>query len=487
MRYDRYSCSCFLLLLLVFLLLSLSTGCISARKNPDLAHIFAVARSSTGKRPVIVIPGILGSELINSRTGEKVWPTPFRTSEEGLPMNPDLSQNTDELVPGNIVETVKLARILPEVYVYRDLLEALRRYAGYRPGDWQNPSTDGDKDTYYVFAYDWRKDNVGNARELVRRIQRLKEKLGRPDLRFNVVAHSMGGLIARYAAMYGDADHLDGDQEIRPTWAGAAHIKKIVMIGVPNEGSADAFATLIDGYSITEGLRRRVPLLNKLTAEDAVRTPSVFQLLPHRESARFLDENLQPLQIDLYDVAVWKRFGWSPIYDADFQRRYAVDGSDPGGNGSTGEKLEVLDAYLAATLKRARRFHESLDAGAKDNTPVMLLAIGGDCEETLSSLVLLRDQKGDRWVTLIRPREFRTSSGVRNSKRQVTEAMYAPGDGRVTRMSLLGESVNSGAQSSRVNLPLAYAVFGCDLHGQLQRNKILQDNTLTAIVSETIR
>jgi len=37
---------------------------------------------------------------------------------------------------------------------------------------------------------------------------------------------------------------------------------------VPNEGSADAFATLIEGYSITEGLRRRVPLLNKLTAED---------------------------------------------------------------------------------------------------------------------------------------------------------------------------------------------------------------------------
>jgi pimeloyl-ACP methyl ester carboxylesterase len=468
-------------------LVVISSGCISARKNPDLARIFAEARTNPGKRPVIIIPGILGSELINSKTGEKVWPTPFRTSEEGLPMNPDLSQNTDELVPGNIVETVKLARILPEVYVYRDLLEALRRYAGYRPGDWQNPTTDGDKDTYYVFAYDWRKDNVGNARELVRRIARLKEKLGRPDLRFNVVAHSMGGLIARYAAMYGDADHLVGDQEIRPTWAGAAHISKIVMIGVPNEGSADAFATLIDGYSITEGLRRRVPLLNKLTSEDAVRTPSVFQLLPHRESARFLDENLQPLEIDLYDVAVWKRFGWSPIYDTDFRRRYGGESGDPGGNGSNDEKLQVLDAYLAATLKRAQRFHESLDAGAKGNTPVMLLAIGGDCEETLSSPVVLRDQKRDRWITLIRPREFQTSSGVRHTKRQVTEAMYAPGDGRVTRLSLLGESLGASIPSPGLNLSLAYAVFGCDLHGQLQRNKILQDNALTAIVSETIK
>ena len=465
----------------------MSTGCISARKNPDLARVFAEARVSTGKRPVIIIPGILGSELINSKTGEKVWPTPFRTSEEGLPMNPDLSQNQDELVPGDIVETVKLARILPEVYVYRDLLEALQRYAGYRRGDWQKPAADGDKDTFYVFAYDWRKDNVGNARELVRRIAVLKEKLGRPDLRFNVVAHSMGGLIARYAAMYGDADHLSGEQEIRATWAGAAHISKIVMIGVPNEGSADAFATLIEGYSITEGLRRRIPLLNKLTAEDAVRAPSVFQLLPHRESARFLDENLKPLPIDLYDPAVWKRFGWSPLYDSGFRKRFSVGDAEPSGNGSSDVRLNDLDAYLAATLRRARRFHESLDGGGRGNPPVMFLAIGGDCEETLSSPVVLRDAKRDRWITLIRPREFQSSTGTRNSKRQVTEAMYAPGDGRVTRTSLLGESVNARDASTRLSLPLAYAVFGCDLHGQLQRNKILQDNALTAIVSEVMR
>src|SRR4030095_15250970 len=136
------------------------------------------------------------------------------------------------------------------------------------------------------FAYDWRKDNVANARELITRIRRLKEKLGRPDLRFNVGAHSMGGLIARYAAMDGDADLPSNEDPIQPNWAGAAHINKIVMIGVPNEGSADAFATLIEGSSITEGLRRRVPLLNKLTAEDAVSTPAVFQLLPHRDSVR---------------------------------------------------------------------------------------------------------------------------------------------------------------------------------------------------------
>ena len=464
-------------LLLILIAVSLvSSACISARRTPNLEHIFATARARTGKRPVIVIPGILGTELINTKTGETVWPSAFRTSQEGLPISPNLAANHDDLVPGKIIETVKLARVLPEVYVYRDLLIALRRYAGYRDGDWNNPSADGYQDTFYVFPYDWRQDNISNARELIRRINQLKTKLQRPDLKFNIVAHSMGGLIARYAAMYGDADLPAGDGPIQPTWLGAAHISKIVMIGVPNEGSADAFATLVEGYSITEGLRRRVPLLNKLTAEDVVSTPSLFQLMPHRSAVKFLDEDLQPLAVDLYDQEVWKRYSWSVIYSSpDFRRRHAGAAGADGGNGKSEEDL---DAYLAATLQRARRFHEALDAVNDSSSPVMLLAFGGDCEETLSSPVILRDEKRNRWVTLTRPREYRTSKGVKISKRKATDAMYAPGDGRVTRESLLGENLFKNLSR--------YAVFGCDLHGQLPRNKSLQDNALTAIVGEVM-
>jgi pimeloyl-ACP methyl ester carboxylesterase len=462
-------------LIATLILVSLvSSGCISARRTPNLENIFASARARTGKRPVIVIPGILGSELINSKTHETVWPSAFRTSQEGLPISPNLAANRDDLVPGKIIETVRLARVLPEVYVYRDLLEALRRYAGYRDGDWENPSADGYQDTFYTFAYDWRQDNVANARELVRRIVQLKTRLQRPDLKFTIVAHSMGGLIARYAAMYGDVDLPDGDGPIQPSWAGAAHIGKIMMIGVPNEGSADAFATIVDGYSITEGLRRRVPLLNKLTAEDVVSTPSVFQLMPHRQSVKFLDENLEPLQLDLYDPEVWKRYGWSVIYSSpEFRRHYAST------TGTDGRADADLDAYLAATLRRAHRFHEALDAESAES-PVVLLAIGGDCEETLNAPVILRDEKRNRWLTLTRPRDYKTSTGVKISKQKMVAAMYAPGDGRVTRVSLLGENI------FHVRTLSLYTVFGCDLHGQLPRNKILQDNTLTAIVGEAI-
>jgi hypothetical protein len=258
------------------------------------------------------------------------------------------------------------------------------------------------------------------------------------------------------------------------------------MIGVPNEGSADAFATLVDGYSITEGLRRRVPLLNKLTAEDAVRTPSVFQLLPHEGTARFLDENLDVMRLDLYDPAVWKKYAWTPIFSDSFRRRSsnhrdAATDSQPVEDGN-------LDEYLAATLRRTRQFHRSLDAGINLNQPVTLLAIGGDCEETLNAPVIIRDPKENRWLTLIRPREFSNASGTKLSKQRVTEAMYAPGDGRVTRKSLLGETtLNVAGQATEVRLALTYAVFGCDLHGQLQRNKTLQDNALTALVGEAMK
>jgi len=91
---------------------------------------------------------------------------------------------------------------------------------------------------------------------------------------------------------------------------------------------------------------------------------------------------------------------------------------------------------------------------------------------------VMRDEKRNRWITLTRPREYRTSTGVKISKQQATDAMYAPGDGRVTRASLLGEHIFK--ELSR------YAVFGCDLHAQLPRNKILQDNALTSIVGEVM-
>lgn len=477
-------------LLLTFVVV-LTSACIAPKRTPNLRRIFADAREKKGKRPVIIIPGILGTQLINSRTGEVVWPSALRSSDENsmLPMTPDLANNRDDVVPAKIVETVRLARLLPEVYVYKELLDALRDYGGFHEGDWSNPGTDGDKDTFYVFPYDFRRDNVENARLLVTRLRELKTKLQRPDLRFNVLAHSMGGLIARYAAMYGDSD-LPSDGSPKPNWAGASEINKIVMLGVPNEGSADAFTTLIEGYSITEGLRTRIPLLNRLTPEESITAPSIFQLMPHQSVARFLDENLQPLAVDLYDPATWKRYGWSPINNPEYRRRYEGANASVEAVPTRKRSLADLDGYLAAVLNRARLFHGALDAPTDGDPPVRLFAIGGDCEETFNAPVVMWQAKRNRWLTLTQPRDYRTSTGQKITKRAATEAMFAPGDGRVTRRSLLGEDLMGSRRTGAMfdtPLPLTYAVFGCDLHGSLPKNKILADNALTALVNEAMQ
>ncbi len=463
-------------------------GC-GARRTPDLGRIFAGVREQKGKRPVIVIPGILGSRIVNRRTGEVVWPSVFRSDVDGLslPATPDLAGNRDELVAARIVEAAKLAgKFGPEVYVYHYLIRALEDYGGYREGDWANPPEGGDRDTFYVFSYDWRRDNVETARLLFKRVEALKLKLGRPDLRFNVVAHSMGGLVARYAAMYGDRDLPPEGSEPRPDWAGRAFVNKIFMFGTPNGGSMEALDVLLEGYSVTEGLRRRVRLLNKLSREDVMTAPSIFQLLPHR--ARFLDASLNPLGVDLYDAATWRRYGWTaandPAFRAAYERGVTRDEEAPGGHGT----LEELDAYFDAVLARARRFHEALDAQATNasDPPVKLFAFGGDCEETLSAPVIIRDEKAGRWLTLTRPKSFRGPDGRRRSRSEVVRAMYAPGDGRVTRDSLMGTGLGAERTSAlyETPLPLAYAAFACDLHSDLQNNRTLQDNALTLLVHE---
>ncbi|HST53546.1 MAG TPA: hypothetical protein VLJ61_16155 [Pyrinomonadaceae bacterium] len=497
------------LITLVFVLLCvpLLQGC-GARHTPNLERIFEGARERRGKRPVIVIPGILGSRIVNRKTGEVVWPSAFRSKDEDLPLptTPNLDADRDDLVASRIVDTAKLARLAPEVYVYHYLLRALVDFGGYREGDWDNPPEGGDHDTFYVFAYDWRRDNVESARLLVSRVEALKIKLGRPDLRFNIVAHSMGGLVARYAAMYGGQDLPPDPVAPVPDWSGASFISKIFMFGTPNEGSMEAFATLLEGYSVTEGTRPRIRLLNKLSREDIFTSPAIFQLLPHRAEARFLDDHLRPLAIDLYDPAVWRRFEWSAANDPAFRDAYergVVRRREARANKGT---LAELDAYFEVVLRRARRFQEALDAHESTATnvstsapagptsaydisltaPVKLYAFGGDCEETLTAPVVVRDEKRGRWLTLVRPKSFRASDGQRFTSADVLRAMFEPGDGRVTRASLLGTDL-AGPRASAfyaTPLPVAYAAFACDLHSDLQNNKTLQDNALTLLVSE---
>lgn len=457
---------------------------IDERQTPDLSKVFAAARSKQGKRPIILVPGILSTKLVNSKTGETVWPSAFRSDDDELtlPITGDPLNSRDNLIATKAIESNRFLPLTPKVNILGGLLESLRTHAGYKEGDWENPAPDGDRDTFYTFVYDWRRDNVQVAQQLIERIGLLKTRLNQPQLRFNVIAISMGGLIARYAAMYGNQDlPADGTAPLL-TWAGAVHIENLLLFGVPNEGSMEAFATVLNGYSISEGANKPRRLFRKLSREDAFSGLAVFQLMPHASTARFLNQDLQPVRIDLYDPETWKFYGWSIAHDPKYVKRY-----EKGESSSNHSSASVLELHLAAILDRTRRFHQALDATTEGSSPIPLLAFAGDCEDTLNAPVLFYDKKKSRWVTVTSPREVRDSQGRTRSREEVQRAMYIPGDGRVTRASVLGENMANALTPEQPALPIAHAFFACGGHGSLHNNRILQNNALSVLFRKSVR
>src|SRR5215510_7025365 len=243
--------------LLLLLALIATNACLLKTSRPNLPAIFPapIVAKQTGKPPIIIIPGVTGSELVNRTTGEKLWPELFPKDKVALALpitSTTLSENRDDIVASRVIESAQLIKFMPEIGVYGALLKALENQGGYRRGDIDAPPPDGDRDTYYLFAYDWRRDNVESARKLAEKIAEIKRRTNRPDLRFDIIAHSMGGLIARYFAMYGDVDVLARPQQPRPDWRGAQSVRSLVLFATPNAGSMDALRSLIYGYSITE-------------------------------------------------------------------------------------------------------------------------------------------------------------------------------------------------------------------------------------------
>ena len=80
------------------------------------------------------------------------------------------------------------------------------------------------KPTLFTFPYDWRADNNITARLLKEKIQRVKEISGRDKV--DIVAHSMGGLVAR---SYIEGNDYQND------------IDQVVFLGTPHLGSPESY------------------------------------------------------------------------------------------------------------------------------------------------------------------------------------------------------------------------------------------------------
>ncbi|MGE0130697.1 MAG: esterase/lipase family protein [Blastocatellales bacterium] len=474
---------------LALLALIATNACLLKASKPDLPRIFPSPQitKQTGKPPIIIIPGITGSELVNQKTGEKLWPELFPKDKEALALpitSTTLSENRDDITSPRVIESAQLVKFIPEIGVYGALLDALEKHGGYRRGDIDAPPPDGDRDTYYLFAYDWRRDNVESARKLAGKIAEIKRRTNKPDLRFDIIAHSMGGLIARYFAMYGDLDVLGGEHP-QPDWRGAQSIGRLILFGTPNAGSMDALRSLIYGYSITEADKPRINLFRSLGRSMIFTAPSVYQLLPRNQAARFYDAKLAPIKLDIFDAKTWERYRWSAAFNSELVNRELKSSIKKFGEGegrAEAEKTLALRAnYLRAVLKRAAEFHQALDASDTSPEELRLHLVGGDCEPTLAGALIV-DVKGET-KTLFYPRHI-----PRKLRKEAFGKMFIPGDGRVTRQSLFGLTFDlespeaNGAITRAMKQPPAHTLFGCEGHGDLPINPTMMDNLLTLLL-----
>jgi pimeloyl-ACP methyl ester carboxylesterase len=415
-----------------------------------------VSAPPTGKTPIIIIPGLTGSNLVNSKTGEEVWFKARRAKDDDirLPISANLARNRDNLTVKDIIRKVEFFKVLPEIEVYERLIDGLQTRGGYREANWNTATRKDAQDTFFVFPYDWRRDNVENAQLLIRRIEMLKRRLGRPGMKFNVVAHSMGGLIARYAAMYGSADLGATSQ---PNWSGARHFDKIFLLGTPNRGSILALNALLNGFSYIGG-GLNLPFIQDISRFDAFTIPAIYQLLPHEGSLLAYDENLKPKTVNLYDPAEWEKYNWAIWQDDSFTKKF-----------NKSEQANARPFFLAA-LGRAKRFHAALNAGTGAEPPVSFYLIGGDCKPTPAGMLIFRDEKKNRWETRFRADGFTRANGEKVKDTEVEPLLLSVGDSVVTKSSLTAE--NPGGTRP---VPVAGELFQCVGHNKLVTNPEVQD------------
>jgi hypothetical protein len=451
-------------------LLVAHVGCTtSLRPGPDLGDLYdRAARSNDAERnPIIVIPGVLGTVLRDGESGRVVWGTfvgayadPRRADGArlvALPMQRgvSLSDLRDPVSPDGVLESVSVSLLgLPvEQHAYISILRTLGA-GGYRDQDLGEAGAVDYGDSHFTcfqFSYDWRRDNVENARRLHEFIlekkayveAELAKRYGvERDVRFDIVAHSMGGLLANYYLRYGAADLPADGRAAVPTWAGARHVARLVMVGTPNAGALDALSDLVEGMQLAFFLPRYLPTV-------VGTMPSVYQLLPRTRHGAVVDA--QGRSVDLFDARTWQRFGWGLAAPDDGSLADLL----PEVATPADRRAVALD-HLVKSLARAKQFHAALDVPAPPPPGTTLHLFSGDAVAT--------------------PAVARVSEAG-----ELSIAERAPGDARVLRSSaLMDERVGRANWSPGLVTPIAWSdiTFVFSDHLEMTRDPSFSDNIL---------
>jgi pimeloyl-ACP methyl ester carboxylesterase len=437
-------------------------------RAPDLQRLYASGMERVQAPPVIIVPGILGSRLRERGRGRELWPgSIFNVLFSARSLALDIDPTTLEPRADDI-EAYDLFRGLLGSDFYGAIIQTLERQGGYIRGV-PGQVADAARRRYYIFPYDWRQDNVVTARKLDALIEQIRRDYGEPQLKVDIVAHSMGGLIVRYYIQYGLADVLDGN-DFPANFRGAEKIRTAILLGTPNLGSVNALHSLLVGHQVG---RQKIP------PEALATMPSVYELLPHPVTNWIVDVKGNPLDEDLYFVGTWMAFRWSVFNPEIAQRVKARFPSVAAGN----SQLDVLQRYFAKRIERARRFVWSLTYNESQSAPVKLVVFGGDCTLTPARVVVEHEPGAApdaSAVVRLSPSAIRAPEpGVDYSR-----LMLEPGDGEVTKPSLLArQSLDpTVSRSEDVFFPLAYAFFLCVDHEHLTGNINFQDNLLNVLL-----
>jgi pimeloyl-ACP methyl ester carboxylesterase len=440
-------------------------ACAANPTRPDLGRLYRTGSGFADTTPVVVIPGVFGSKLRDRATGVEVWPGTARMILFGnyRDLALDFDPATLAVRPDNL-EAFDIADAALGHDFYRRLIETLRDFGGYVRGSVGVPPQSGER-RYYIYAYDWRQDNVESARGLDRLIEAIRRDYGDPQLRVDVVAHSMGGLVARYYQRYGTDDVLDG-RESQITLYGSTRVRKLILLGTPNMGSVSSLHAFLVGEEIGFG---RIP------QEVLVTLPSGYELFPHPLVTWLIDSSGRVRHDDLFDGDTWRHYHWS-IFDPAVEARVrAAHGAD------ADAYLRSLRRFFDYRLERARRFLWALST-PEPQSQIRYVLFGGDCELTPARLAL--DEPGDAPAARLRPDEIRNrAAGVPYS-----ELMLEPGDGSVTKPSLLArETLDPSAPLNEDSvIPIAYWFFLCEHHTKLTGNINFQDNLLNVLLTRSL-
>ena len=468
----------------------LCIGCSSAPLSsspspfrPDLGELYSEAAKIDGlfRNPVIVIPGILGSRLVDARSGTVVWgafdggyadprdPEGRRLVALPMKLGADLDELEDLVIPDGALRKVDVKFLgLPfSGEAYAQILDALG-IGGFRDKDLGQAGAVDYGDAHYTcfqFDYDWRLDLVQNARRLDDFIEvqrsyvrgQLEERFGikNADVHFDIVTHSMGGLLARYYLRYGRAD-LPGDG-LSPavTWEGAKFVDRLVMVAPPNAGSAHAFTELVEGSDLPFVLPDYPPAVLGTM-------PAIYQLLPRARHGFLVDASDPSQRLDnALDPKLWQEMGWGladPSQD-EVLADLLPEVSDPA------ERRRIALDHQRKCLERAEHIALALDQDATPPSTLEIFLVAGDAIPTARSIAVDRSN-GDVWV-----------------------AATGPGDGKVLRSSALMDERAGGQNWPRLVSPIALAgvLFLFTDHRGITNDPVFVDNLLYLLLVDPRR